>query len=286
MSNTTTNQERDWKEETQKYIDTYHRNWNRKPALFELISWLESTVISPLKEENKRLKEEVKDLEPNKSSTDDASLASHSCTETSLLSNDVYYHHAIEGSHFWPSLEMLINWIKIAKDNEFNSRQFLLEGLENTIANGYDIKYLSGNEEENRMVIDAARYGLWYATEVRHHGEVPEGNILQWLKSYKEMNRTPNDAVSDTTEDQQNSQTPTTHTTLQLEIAEEQIKVLLDQIKLYQEWIEEAKMELRNNAQKFGRLQSMFSSMYQDNWPVDLEFRINKTDQLLNELPK
>jgi hypothetical protein len=38
-------------------------------------------------------------------------------------------------------------------------------------------------KELEDLVVGAAQYGFWYANNVKHHGLVPRGNILQWLNT-------------------------------------------------------------------------------------------------------
>lgn len=47
-------------------------------------------------------------------------------------------------------------------------------------------------EEIEMLAIEAAKYGFNYRGNSQHHGEVPEGNVLQWLQWY--LSSLPNSA--------------------------------------------------------------------------------------------
>lgn len=80
----------------------------------------------------------------------------------------------------------------------------LFDGIDNTLKkevsekvyhlceNHFEPKELPKQLKEVKLVdlvLAAAKYGFDYRDNSQHQGEVPKGNVLQWLQYYKEQNK-------------------------------------------------------------------------------------------------
>jgi hypothetical protein len=57
------------------------------------------------------------------------------------------YLHVIEDSHFWTDLKQMLEWLKYK--HETVDKQYLKNGLENTLNNGYNLYNLSELIKQN-----------------------------------------------------------------------------------------------------------------------------------------
>ena len=71
-----------------------------------------------------------------------------------------------------------LNGEQVMELMESYASQFKSQPPTGTASGGYSL------EQVEKIALEAAKYGFNYRDISQHNGEVPEGNVLQWLQNF------------------------------------------------------------------------------------------------------